>query len=181
MQTGAPPFAREHHAILQSLEVLRLICDRMEREDYVDSVDLQAVIRFLRDVGQRCLDNTEKLLLRPALARCKATGSEKCLNATVQRHLLVHSLFDKMTEALGSATMNDFCFVSAHYRQLLTDLIFEEDHIVAPMIASLFDDMEGLECIHRFQESEREVSRLAGELMLTMRKLESKYVNPHCI
>jgi len=178
---GGAPFSREHQAILQSLEVLRLISDRLQRQEFVDTVDLQLVLKFLRDVGQRCLENTEQLLLRPILARAGANAAVSPLNATIQRHLLVHSLFDQMTQALSSATVGEFGLLSEHYTQLLTDLIFEEDHVLAPLLASLLADNAGIEDLQRFEESEREVSRLALEQMLAIRRLEAKYVNPHCI
>src|SRR5262245_29878455 len=53
---------REHQVVFCGLEVLRLIGERMENENEVDTQDIQLVLDFMRDVVHRCLDNTEEIL-----------------------------------------------------------------------------------------------------------------------
>src|SRR5688572_23893690 len=98
METTAP-LARDHQIILHALEVLRLMSERMESDHVVDQRDVGFVLGFFRDVAHECLDNTEKLLLRPALAKATAAQTASRLGATLTNHDQVQTLFVELTVA----------------------------------------------------------------------------------
>src|SRR5215472_12874550 len=54
--------AREHRTVFCGLEVLRLMGERKETRHDVDDQDLEVVLKFMREIAHRCLENTEEIL-----------------------------------------------------------------------------------------------------------------------
>ncbi len=176
---GIPPLTTDHQLILECLEVLRLISERLETEERVETEDIRTVLAFLRDVGCECLAHTEHLLLRPALARARRREDIKLLRTALALHATIPALFDD--------TASDVTFPKhfVHHAHLLTkligDLIFEEDHYLLQATLDLLTDPEGQQSVEKFKEQEREISAIAAELSPTLRRIEMKYAYPRCI
>ena len=151
--------AREHQVVYCGLEVLRLISDRLENRNEIDRQDLDAVLRFMRNIAQRCLDNTEDIL--------RFAGVE----ASLANHMRARSILNQLDSAGDGEEFTSLCRA---YVDLLATAIFEDRRC----LATLGCDVTTL---GQFYEWEREVDELArphGELL---HRLESKYTNPHCI
>src|SRR5688572_28390143 len=65
--------AQDHLVTLSALEVLRLIADRLERDEIADPEDVNAILQFFKDVARPCFDrNVEGLLVE--LETCFRSG-----------------------------------------------------------------------------------------------------------
>ena len=150
--------AREHQVVYCGLEVLRLIGERIESEGDVDHADIRIVVEFLRDVGSRCLDNTEDLLRLASL------------DQRLDNHRRVRSLLDELHNAEGPA----FAAACRTYSELLAQSIFEDRRSLA-----------ALDCdpvmLGQFYEWESETDALARPHGQVLHRLEMKYTSPHCI
>src|ERR671924_250135 len=102
--------AREHQVVFCGLEVLRLIGERMEKRDEVDTQDLQVVMEFMRHVAHRCLENTEDILRFAAM------------DGSLANHEQARSLFEK----LNNAASEDFASLCLAYTNILAASIFED-------------------------------------------------------
>jgi len=151
--------AREHRTVFCGLEVLRLIGERKETSQDIDEQDLEIVLKFMREVADRCLDNTEEILRL----------------ASLEQHVANHHRARAAFHALTNNAAADE-FVSAC--RLYTDLVAQ----------SIDDDrrcLSGLDCdpliLSQFYEWEREIDELARQYGQMLRQLEVKYTAPHCI
>src|SRR5438093_1360845 len=128
----------DHQMILECLDILRLIVDRLETDEFVDPADIETVLHFLRDVGCECLDHTEQLLLRPALLRTKRKEQVQRLKSAVARHQAIRPLFD---DAAADVPSRKHFVLRAHLlTKLLADLIAEEDHSLLQAAVDLLSD-----------------------------------------
>jgi hemerythrin-like domain-containing protein len=167
------PLTTDHQLILECLEVLRLIANRMEAGDFVDPADITTVLEFMRDVGCECLDRTEQLLLRPAMSRAKEKEQFLRLRTASKRHHTIRPLLD---DAASVITSRKHFVLHAHLlTKVLQDLIVEEDQWLLENAVELLNDPEGLRSVEMFIAREREISAVAVERGPALYRLETKY------
>ncbi len=177
--TRITPITTDHQMILEGLEVLTLIAERLEMNESVETEDINSVLSFLQDVGCKCLHNTEHLLLRPALARAKNKELVQRLRMAVSCHAAVGPLFE---DAASEIEFKKYFVLHAHLLiKLIGDLILEEDHDFLEKVVGLLDNPEGQKHLDQFAEMERNVSAIAVERISKMHQLEAKYAYPKCI
>jgi hemerythrin-like domain-containing protein len=175
------PLARDHHIILRALEVLRLMSDRLAADHRVDGPDLEFLLGFFRNVAQHCLENTEKSLLRPALARAAPGPDASRLDIALTNHDQVQTLFVEMNEAYASGNYPEFVFFARMYACFFADLIFEEGRLLPPLVRSLLAGPEDRARLAEFEKTESEIGRRARQHGAALHRLESRYLAPHCI
>lgn len=173
------PLTTDHQLILQCLEVLRLIVDRMDAEESVDAADVDTVLEFMRDVTCECMDRTQELLLRPALLRATQKNHVQRLKAAVARHHTVRPVYEDAAAVAGSR--KHFVLHAHLFTKVVSDLIIEEDESLLDEAVDLLSDAEGRLSIERFIEKEREISAVAVQRGRALHRLETKYAYPHCI
>jgi len=154
--------AREHQVVFCGLEVLRLIGERVEARNDVDRTDLDAVLSFMRDVGHRCLDNTEDIL--------RVAG----LDTSLANHVRARSIFAQLDTVGNDFATDEFSSLCRAYTDLLAMAIFEDRRC----LATIGCDMT---ILGQFYEWEREVDELARAHSELLHRLETKYTVPHCI
>ena len=150
---------REHQVVLRGLEVLRLIAERLENRNEVDRQDLQVVLGFLRDVANRCLDNTEDILRSASLEQ------------NVVNHRRARTVFEELS---GDCSADAFTAACGLYTDLIAYAIFEDRRCVSKL------DCDPV-TLSQFYEWEREIDELARQYGRTLHQLEMKYTSPHCI
>ena len=173
------PITTDHQLILEGLDVLRLIVNRLETDEFVEPEDITAVLSFLRDVGCECLERTEQLLLRPALLRAKKREHVQRLKTALARHAAIRPLFDDT--AAGVTSRKHFVLRVHLLTKLVGDLILEEDHSLLQAAVDLLGDPEGQLHLEKFREQERGISGIAVRRSPSLRRLETKYAYPHCV
>jgi hemerythrin-like domain-containing protein len=173
------PITTDHQLILEGLEVLRLIADRLEMDEFVEPEDITCVLGFLRDVGCECLSKTEQLLLQPALSRATQKGLVERLQKALACHAVVSPLFEDL---VSDVNFSKYFILHAHlFTKLVGDLIFEEDHHLIDAALDLLQDREGQSSVANFIAQERHISGLAVDGISTLHRLETKYGYPHCV
>jgi hypothetical protein len=150
--------AREHQTVFCGLEVLRLIGERMENRHDVDGEDLDIVLKFMRDVGHRCLENTEEILRAASL------------DQQVANHHRAKTVFAELTRV----SVTEFGSTCRLYTDLVASSISDDRRCVSKL------DCDPL-TLSQFYEWEREIDELARQYGQTLHQLETKYTTPHCI
>jgi hemerythrin-like domain-containing protein len=173
------PLATDHQLMRESLEVLRLIGDRVEVGELVEPGDLTTVLGFLRDVCCECLQKTEEHLLRPALQRAKQEEQIQRFRLALTRRSMVRPLLE--TTLADTKHTETFVPNSRRLTLLVTDLIFEEDCSLLQEAMDLLNDAEGRRSVESFAEHERHIRSIAVSGSATLHRLETKYAHPHCI
>jgi hemerythrin-like domain-containing protein len=155
--------AREHQIIFCGLEVLRLMGERIQSRHDVDRQDIETVLKFMREVAHRCLDNTEDILRFASM------------DGSVANHQRARSLFDQLNTTASSASATDeFAELCRRYTDLLATSIFEDRRCLSTLDCDLTT-------LSQFYEWEREVDELARAHGQALHRLETKYTMPHCI
>jgi hypothetical protein len=150
--------AREHQTVFCGLEVLRLIGERTENHHDVDGEDLEIVLKFMRDIGHRCLENTEEILLAASL------------DQHVANHRRARTVFAELTRV----SVTEFATTCRLYTDLVARSISDDRRCLSKL------DCDPL-TLSQFYEWEREIDELARKYGQTLHQLEMKYTTPHCI
>jgi hemerythrin-like domain-containing protein len=170
---ATPKFARDRMATLCALEVLKLIADQVEKHGNVDLEDINAVLLFMRDIAHPCLDNTKTWLLLPFLQAEIEASQRNRVGAVLQNHDRLCGLLDELERCLRASLLDEFVTNCRTYTTVFGDLIYEED-CVLPILAP----QEGLA---QFDIAEAALASRARQVAPALRRLETKYVSPHCI
>jgi hemerythrin-like domain-containing protein len=173
--------AQEHQCILRALEVLRLISDRLEKTEVVEAEDVRAVLGVLKDVGQRCLDNTEKSLLVPAMNYVADPSDRGRVSAIVAAHHEISNLLKEMDTCFQNGCSDEFVSISRRLISTLGDLIYFEDHFLIPLVSPVVSDQKNRQLMAEFEQTEQWIAEQARPLTSALHRLELKYINPHCI
>jgi len=139
------------------------------------------VLRFFRNIAHPCLDNTERWLLRPFLEAGINPAEQDRLGAAVACHRQVKGLLDELENCYRQRRIQEFVSKARRYAALFGDLIFDEERFIAALLSprARHDGVEQI--LARFDQAEDSVALQARSAAPTLRRLEAKYVNPHCI
>src|SRR5262249_60249998 len=132
---------------------------RRETSHDIDEQDLEIVLKFMRDVAHRCLDNTEEILRL----------------ASLEQHVLNHdrarAAFQELTNDIAADQFISACRL---YTDLVAHSINDDRRCVSVM------DCDPL-ILSQFYEWEREIDEIARQYGQVLWQLEEKYTAPHCI
>src|SRR5262245_54542284 len=177
---ATPKFARDRMATLCALEVLELIADQVEKHGDADLEDISAVLLFMRDIAHPCLDNTKTWLLLPFLQAEIEASERNRVGAVLQNHDRLRGLLDELERCLRASLLDEFVNHCRTYTTVFGDLIYEED-CVLPILAPLSTHHTLQEGLAQFDIAEAALASRARQLAPALRRLETKYVSPHCI
>src|SRR5262245_39742837 len=153
------PITTHHEMILEGLDVLLLMVDRLELEEFVEPDDITAVLNFLGDVGCKCLEHTEQLLLRPALVRSQRKDLASRLKTAISCHETVKPLFE---DAISDIPFRKSFIMHAHLlTKVVGDLILEEDDSLLQEAIDLLNDTDGNRNVDEFAEREERIHEIA--------------------
>ena len=132
----------DHKIILRALNVLAEIAARVEKGEWVDSRDVEAILRFLRVFGDGYHQTKEESALFPELRR-SAAEQNKELNHMLFEHEQERSLVEGLEESLKVKKGADFVFYANRLIALLRNHIHKEDHVLFDIVEkSLSQDQD---------------------------------------
>jgi hemerythrin-like domain-containing protein len=173
--------SQDDQSILCALEVLRLMTDRIESNFAVEVSDIQAVLHFLNDIGQYCLDNTEKTLLVPAMTYALGDGQRSRVDATVATHHEICELLHKLENSLQNGVSPEFIALSRRFTTALSDLIYFEHHHLTSLIEPFLADEKNGQLLVQFHQAQEQIAERTRREGTVLHQLELKYIDPHCI
>ena len=118
----------EHQLILQALEVLRQMMQRIGANEDVDRADLLELLDFFRLFAHDYHDMKEQLILLPELAKAGVSLADEALRTIESDHEQVHAAIHNLQTAVDGHNDASFVKLAAKYIELLTTHIFNEDH-----------------------------------------------------
>lgn len=177
---GAAKLAYDRWATLCALEVLQLIADRVERHGAADAEDVESVLLFLREIAHSCLDNTEKRLLVPLLDIEIGILERNRLGAALENCRRFAGLLDEIERSHREGRGGDFVTTSQSYTTAFGDLIFEEERFLTSL-RPIASQPEVQRILSEFERAEAAITTQIQSKKPSLRKLETKYISPHCI
>ncbi len=150
----------EHELILAMLDIIGVVCNRLEHKARVDREHLEQIIDFIRTFADGCHHLKEENVLFPVLEKAGIQREGGPIGVMLHEHETGRGLVKKMDDALGRIKTGDpaagrsFAEHARQYIQLLTGHINKENSVLFPMadrelladeqerIASEFDRIE---------------------------------------
>jgi hemerythrin-like domain-containing protein len=130
---------KEHDSILEMLEVLRKVCDKLESADAVVPDHLEHILSFLKGFADRCHHGKEEELLFPAMEASGIPREGGPIGVMLLEHVQGRELIERMVAAVGSlknASPNapsEFVGAGRDYVRLLAQHIEKENNVLFRM------------------------------------------------
>jgi hypothetical protein len=175
---ATPKLARDRMPTLCALEVLKLIADHLEKHSSADAEDIDAVLLFLREVAHPCLDNTKNSLLVPFLENAAASSERGRVGVVLESHRRVCGLLEDLERSHRAGQFDQFVIACRSYTTVFGDLICEEDRFLPNLVVSSPTLQTALA---KFDAEESALALRAKEASPALRRLETKYISPHCV
>jgi hemerythrin-like domain-containing protein len=170
--------SQDHQLMLCALEVLKLMADHMERSESVDADDVKWILGFCREVGNSCLDITEKSFLIPAMNGTSTESQRTHAGMNVATHHMVEDILEQLDKSSRAGDTPGFITLSRSYTNTLSDLIYDEDHYLPALIVPMMSDEKNRDRVAEYEQVEQQIQLLAAKYSPRLHKLEAKYVVP---
>jgi hypothetical protein len=168
-------------ATFSALEILKLIADHMENHGAAEAEDIDAVLGFLRDVAHPCVENTKTSLLMPLLDGGIGLRERTRIAAVLENCSRVAGLLEEVERSHQNGRLPEFVTASRTYTTAFGNLLYEEDSFLPSLIGSVSTESKVLKLLADFDAMEAILADQARSAGAKLRRLESKYVSPHCI
>ena len=178
---GTAKLTYDRWATLCALEVLTLIANQVEKHGNADAHDVESVLLFLREIGHSCLDNTEKRLLLPLLDIEIEMIERTRLGLTLEHCRRLPGLLTEVERCHHEGRSTDFVAGSNSYATTFGDLIFEEERLLRNLCGPLSTQDRVQRVLAEFDQAEAAIISQIQSKKSSLRRLEAKYVSPHCI
>lgn len=166
----------DHKIILRALNVLAEIAARVEKGAWVDSRDIESILRFLRLFEDEFHQTKEESALFPELRSC-ASAQSKELQHLLFEHEQERSLVEGLEESLKVKKGADFVFYANRLIALLRNHIYKEDHILFDIIEKSLSKNQDEAVIAAFAKFERGFEAGHGrDLLEDLRRMEREYL-----
>jgi hemerythrin-like domain-containing protein len=130
---------KEHDSILEMLEVLGKVCDRLESADAVVPDHLEDILSFLKGFADRCHHGKEEDLLFPAMEAAGIPREGGPIGVMLMEHVQGRALIQRMGAAVDSLREADpnapteFVGAGRDYVRLLSQHIEKENNVLFRM------------------------------------------------
>ena len=166
----------DHELILQALDVMREMTDRMERQVAVARGDLRLLLEFLAEFAHGYHDGKEQSILIPALLDAGHSLRESPLNDLISDHRKIHEAARNLMSALHSGNDKKTAKLSERYGTLLTKHLLDEERLLFDTVTESVDDLTDYQVwkqLNEFEPGLRE--RLKAKFDSVVRILDRKY------
>jgi hemerythrin-like domain-containing protein len=169
----------DHKHLLRALNVLEEMKMRVQRDQDVSGKDVDVLVDFLRNFGDRHHQGKEEDVLFPALLQDREQKNYQELSHLILEHDRDRSLVDGLQDSTLTKKANDFVYSAGKLIEILRKHIQHEDTVLLPLVdatlslsqdESVARDMKSYDRLWQDRE-------LAGQLA-QLDILESKYVRP---
>ena len=166
----------DHKIILRALNVLQEMAAKIETGEFVDSGDVETLLRFLQLFEDEYHQTKEESALFPELRRSGNT-EQKELKHMLFEHEQERSLVTGLEEALKTKKGPDFVFYSKRLIALLRNHIYKEDHILFEIVEKSLTDKQDLNVVEEFSKFQRHFESGPGNALLReLHRLEWEYM-----
>ena len=167
----------DHRHMVAALDVVTEMAARAGTNQEIDTADVNRMLKFFRDFGDRHHQGKEESVLFPALLHDPMQRNYERLCCLVFEHDRQRSLIEGLEESLLTKNTKDFSYYATRMSTILREHIKEEEEVVFPLAESTLtaaeDERVAAEMKH--YDAAWQATQLAGELQV-LADMESKYL-----
>ena len=166
----------DHRHMIAALDVVTEMAARADTDKNVNEFDVQRMLKFLRDFGDRHHQGKEESVLFPALLQDPTQENYERLCCLVFEHNRQRSLMEGLEEALLTKNTKDFSYYATRLSTILREHIKEEEEVVFPLVESTLMAAEDERIASEMQHYDAawQATQLSSQLQV-LADMESKY------
>jgi hemerythrin-like domain-containing protein len=167
----------DHRHLLLASGILDEMAASVERGQAVREADLEDLLRFFEEFGDRHHQGVEEGVLFPALLLDPAQKHYQRLHGLVFEHERQRSLIDGLYDSLVTKSIKDFSYCARRFSDLLRRHIKEEEETFFPLVKSTLsveDDHRVEQQMKAYDKSWQESA--LGSHLQRLSAMESKYL-----
>lgn len=156
MKTATQDLIDEHVVIMQALNIMQEISERLQRNEPVDRADIAELLGFLSEFADRCHHGKEEDLLIPGILKAGLLDNNGPIKAILSEHHQGREYISRMRKSIEGDTIDEEGFLgsSMEYVSLLREHIRKEDTLLFPLIESKMPMEEQYRMYDEFMEFE---------------------------
>lgn len=174
---------KEHESILEMLNVVEVVCQRLENNEKVDPEHLSGIIHFIQGFADKCHHAKEEDLLFIELETSGLSRDSGPLGVMLHEHDEGRFFVRGMKEAADRMASGDTTVVSRFvenargYAMLLNNHIYKENNILFPMADAHLSDEQQKKLEVEFEKVAQKptCSCNHGNFLETLAKLKEIY------
>jgi len=153
---------KEHDAILEMLDVLGKVCDKLEAGDAVATEHLEAILSFLQGFADRCHHGKEEDLLFPEMEASGIPREGGPIGVMLLEHVQGREFIQRMIAAVaslkeaGPRAPSEFVGAGRDYVRLLTQHIEKENNVLFRMADMRIPESKQQELEQQFDVVDKE-------------------------
>jgi hemerythrin-like domain-containing protein len=175
---------KEHRGIELMLKVMTAVAEKADRNEALDTADLDAMVEFLTIFADKCHHGKEEEFLFPALEEAGVKREGGPIGVMLAEHAQGRALIAKIREAVTTIKAGDqtaskrFAGAAGEYAALLAAHIYKEDNVLFPMADARLSAAKDDWLIENFErlESERIGPGKHEEFHALLKRLKAKYL-----
>ncbi len=152
----------EHRTIKEMLEVMAIVCDRLESGESVDAEHLNSIVGFIRGFADKCHHAKEEDLFFPAIEKAGIPAYSAIIGVFLLEHKIGREYVKSMADATSSyergngGAAKDFTKFARLYVSLLKQHIAKENNILFKMADKHLSAARQMELMEGFEKLEKE-------------------------
>ncbi|PYS49551.1 MAG: hypothetical protein DMG13_23185 [Acidobacteria bacterium] len=162
---------QDHKIILRALNVIEHMAARVENDQFVETADVESILRFLRTFADDHHQTKEESALFPELMRTSA-AQEGPLRQMLFEHDQERSLVEGLEDALYTKKGAEFVYFANRLTALLRNHIRKEDDILFEIVERTLSSEQDEKVTEQFNKFEINV-----KFQKELHRLEWKYLN----
>jgi hemerythrin-like domain-containing protein len=179
MKTATQDLFEEHVVIMQALDIMQEISERLQRNEPADRDDILDLLGFLSEFADKCHHGKEEDLLIPGILKSRVLENNGPISAILAEHVQGRDYIAKMRKSINGDTIrvDEFLRSSHEYVTLLRSHIRKENTLLFPLIEARMPQKEQHNLYKEFMEFEyRQIGYGHHEELHSMiETLEKKY------
>ena len=138
MKTATQDLFDKHVVIMQALNIMQVISEKLQKNAAVDRNDIADLLVFLSEFADRCHHGKEEDLMIPGILKAGVLENNGPIRAILSEHVQGREYIARMRESIAGGTVNKEAFVvsAQAYVSLLREHIRKENTLLFPLIES---------------------------------------------
>lgn len=171
---------KEHELILVALDVLEKIAEQINKNETLETKELQDIVDFVIEFADKCHHGKEEGLYFPTLEKVGIPRENGPVGMMLYEHELGRNYIRRMKESGsdGNENFEEFAQAAEGYTELMKNHIYKENNILFMMGDNHIPEATQKELLEKFDEHESSVigNGRHEELHNTLEKMEAKYL-----
>ncbi len=153
---------KEHDLIKQSLQIINIVCDKLQSGAQVDSVHLEQIVDFIRTFADKYHHGKEEDILFEEMCKTGFSKQTGPISVMLSEHVMGRELVKMVGDAVEQYKAGDKNAVAAivenarKYAALLDQHIDKENNILYPMADARLSEGQQKDMLAAFEKFEQE-------------------------